>query len=96
MGAATSEPRAAWDAAHQSYRDKRAEYEAMPLGTPGEDEAVTVWMEAMDYLIEKVPAPDGEALAIKIELAATREVEMYPEWIAAFAADARRLCPEGR
>lgn len=45
----------------------------------------------MDHLIENVPAPDGEALAVKIELAATRDIPMHDEWIAAFAADARRL-----
>lgn len=91
MNATTVNPRAVWDEAHRSYLDKRAEYEAIPLGTAGEDEAVNVWMEAMDHLIEKVPAPDGEALAIKIELAATRDIPMYDQWIAAFAADARRL-----
>lgn len=88
--------RAAWNAAHQSYLDKRAHFEAMPIGTPEENGALDAWVAAMNHLIENVPAPDGEALAIKIELAATREIEMYPEWIAAFAADARRLYAEGR
>lgn len=87
--------RAAWNAAHQSYLDKRAHFEAMPIGTPGEDAACGVWVEAMNDLIV-TPAPDGEALATKIELAASREIEMGPEWIAAFVADARRLCPEVR
>lgn len=86
----------AWRLAHQSYLDKRAHFEAMPIGTPEENVALDAWVAAMNHLIENAPAPDGEALAIKIELAATREIEMYPEWIAAFAADARRLCPEGR
>ena len=50
----------------------------------------------MDHLIQNVPAPDGEALAVKLELAGSREIEFPDEWIAAFAADARRLHAEGR
>lgn len=88
--------RTAFEAAHRSYLDKFAHFEALPMGDPTENAALDAWIEAMDHLIEKVPAPDGEALAIKIELAATRGIEMYEDWIAAFAADARRLCPEGR
>lgn len=91
MEGTTTNPRAAFDAAHRAYTDAFAHFEAMPLGDDRENAALDKWVAAMDHLIENVPAPDGEALAIKIELAATRDIPMYDEWIAAFAADARRL-----
>lgn len=87
--------REAWNTAHQAYLTARAYFEAIPIGTPSEDAALDVWVEAMNHLIENVPSPDGEALAIKIELAASREIELYDEWVAALAADARRLHAEG-
>ncbi len=89
------ERRQAWNTAHQAYLTARAYFEAIPIGTPSEDAALDVWVEAMNHLIENVPSPDGEALAIKIELAASREIELYDEWVAALAADARRLHAEG-
>lgn len=90
---AADNPRAAFEAAHQAYIDAFAHFEDLPIGDPGETAALDAWIAAMDHVIEDVPAPDGEALAVKIELAATRDIEMYPEWIAAFTADARRLSP---
>lgn len=91
MADTISNPRAAFEAAYRAYTDAFAHFEALPMGDPGEGAALDKWVGAMDHLIENVPAPDGEALAIKIELAATRDIPMYDEWIAAFAADARRL-----
>ena len=90
-----TQARAAWDAAHAAYTDARAHFEALPIGTPDEDAACDVWLEAMDHLIENVPSPNGKALAIKIELAASRDIPFHPEWTAAIAADARRLHAEG-
>jgi len=89
-------PRAAFEAAHKACLDALAYFEALPVSDPGEAAALDAWLKAMDNVIENVPAPDGEALAVKIELAASREIEMYPQWIAAFTADARRLDAEGR
>lgn len=87
--------RTAWDAAHAAYTNARARFEALPIGTPDEDAACDVWVEAMDRLIEDVPSPNGKALAIKVELAASRDIPFHPEWTAAIAADARRLHAEG-
>ncbi|KQM28768.1 MULTISPECIES: hypothetical protein [unclassified Sphingomonas] len=87
--------RAAWEAAHTAYTEARAHFEALPISTPDEDAACDVWVEAMDRLIEDVPAPNGKALAIKVELAASRDIPFHPEWTAAIAADARRLHAEG-
>lgn len=95
MDTSTSNTRAVFEAAHRAYADAFAHFEALPVGDPGEGAALDAWIAAMDYLIENVPAPDGEALAVKIELATTRDIPMYPEWIAAFTADARRLSPMG-
>lgn len=91
MEATTPHPRAAFEAAYKAYTDAFAYFEALPVGDDRENAALDTWIAAMDHLIENVPAPDGEALAVKIELAATRDIPMYDEWIAAFAADARRL-----
>ncbi len=68
----------------------------MPLGHPDEDAAIEACCEAMDYLIEKVPSPDGQALALKIEIARPRceGFGMFDEYLDAFAADARRLSGE--
>lgn len=96
MGDSNRDTRAAWDTARKGYDDARARFDALPIGTPDEDAACDVWVNAMDHLIANVPAPDGEALAIKIELAATRDIQLPDEWLEAFAADARRLFTEGR
>ncbi|MEN2747791.1 hypothetical protein [Sphingomonas sp. T9W2] len=96
MNAITSHPRAAFEAAHKAYTDAFAYFEALPVGDDRENAALDRWIAAMDHLIENVPAPDGEALAVKIELAATRDIPMYDEWIAAFAADARRMTMKDR
>lgn len=87
--------RSAWADAYAGYADARARFEALPIGTPDEDAACYVWVEAMGRLIEDVPAPNGKALAIKVELAASRDIPFHPEWTAAIAADARRLHAEG-
>lgn len=93
MDVTTPHPRGAFEAAHKAYTEAFAYFEGLPMGDPGEAAALDAWIAAMDHVIANVPAPDGEALAVKIELAATRDIEMYPEWIAAFTADARRLSP---
>lgn len=87
--------RTAWDEAHAAYTEARAHFETLPIGDPADDAACNVWLEAMDHLIEDVPAPGGGALAIKVELAASRDIPFHPEWTAAIAADARRLHAEG-
>lgn len=90
-----TQARAAWDAAHTAYTDARAHFEALPIGDSADDAASDVWLEAMDHLIENVPAPNGKALAIKVELAASRDIPFHPEWTAAIATDARCLHAEG-
>jgi hypothetical protein len=87
----------AWDEAFADYQAKRAFSDAMPLGTPNEDDAVDAYCRAMDHLIEEVPAPHTEALAIKIELAMERYERscMPDEVLAAWLADARALAVRG-
>lgn len=86
----------AWDQALADYRTKRAFSDAMPLGTPNEDDAVDAFCRAMDHLIEKVPAPHAEALAIKLELVIERFDGDLPTWAqTALLADARALATRG-
>lgn len=85
----------AWNIAYRAVTDAQARFEAMPIGTAEETAACDAWTDAMDQLIERVPAPSGKALAIKIELAASREIPFFPQWVAAIAADARRFDAEG-
>lgn len=87
--------REAWQVAYLTVTEAQARFEAMPVGTPEEDAACDAWVNAMDHLIERVPAPSGKALAIKVELAASRDIPFFPQWVAAIAADARRLHVEG-
>jgi hypothetical protein len=87
--------REAWDVAYRAVTDAQAHFEAMPIGTAEETAACDAWTDAMDRLIERVPAPSGKALAIKVELAASRDIPFFPQWVAAIATDARRLDAEG-
>jgi hypothetical protein len=80
---------AAWDVALADYRAKRSHSDAMPLGAPGEDDAVDAYCAAMDHLINKVPAPTLAAVVLKLELAVEREtIDGYDE---ALLADLRRF-----
>src|SRR3546814_9091597 len=56
-----------WDAALAIYSTKRAASDAMRDDAEGVDEAVDAYCEAMDYLIEKVPAPNLQTLFPKSE-----------------------------
>lgn len=80
-------------AALARYRELRAISDAMPLGHPDEDAAIDAYCEAMDHLIERTPSPNGEALALKTEMARARFADdiMFEEYMDAFLADARRL-----
>jgi len=59
----------AWQGALNEYERLRAESDAMPLGTEGEDAAVDAYCAAMDHLIINVAAPDFSALRHKFDLA---------------------------
>lgn len=82
----------AWRAALATYRAKRAYSDALPLGHPEEDNAIDAYCEAFDQLME-TPAPTGDALALKIEMAHQRcdGLGFFDNYIIALAADARRL-----
>ena len=82
-----------WELAMAFYLAKRVHSDMLPPGTPGEDEAVDAYCEAMDYLVLKVPAPDGHALATKLRLAQDRWADfiMPDTWLETFIADAERL-----
>ncbi len=86
--------REAWEAAHRAYLNARALFDATPLDdSPQEVALLDAWCDALDHLIENAPAPDGKALATKLELIGDRAFN--EKWIPAFAADARRLHAEG-
>lgn len=86
--------RITWGEARQNLRDATDGYEAVK-GTPFADAAADAEGVALDYLIEKVPAPDGCALADKIVIAMERadpfEGALFADHAAAILADARRL-----
>lgn len=92
-GAMRRERRQAWNTAHQAYLSARAYFDALPMDAPDESAALDAWCDALDHLIENVPAPDGNALAIKLEMIGDRVFS--EKWIPAFVADARRLHAEG-
>src|SRR3546814_4130099 len=79
-----------WDAALAIYSTKRAASDAMRDAAEGVDEAVDAYCEAMDYLIEKVPAPNLQALFAKIEMAHSRSadfVSMFDDHQTGIATD---------
>lgn len=82
-----------WELAMAFYLAKRVHSDMIPLGTPGEDEALDAYCEAMDYLVLKIPSPDGKALAAKLRLAKERwaDLIMPDAWLDTFIADAERL-----
>lgn len=86
-----------WDRALADYQAKRAASDTMPLGTPNEDDAVDAYCEAMDYLINEVPAPDIAAVRVKLELAFARcaDFGFSEDYQEAILADLRRLGREG-
>lgn len=83
----------AWGRALREYHQLKAASDAMPIRSPGEDEAVDAYCAAMDRLLKEVPAPDVEAAALKLELALERfNHSGLPEDVgAAIVADLRRL-----
>lgn len=83
---------AAWSAALTTYQTKRAAADALPLGSPGEDEAVDAYCEAMDRLVD-LPAPDAAALSLKLDLTKNRweDFSIPEEWWEALCVDIRRL-----
>ena len=86
--------RTGWDRAYGVYTRARAYSDGLPDGDPAEDRAVDSYCAAMDRVIA-APAPDLEALAVKIDF--MRERECYADdWLEISAADARRLHAEGR
>lgn len=63
----TSSP-SAWDEAVAAERAARSALNAAPVGSPNDDELAGAWEQAIDHLIDDVPAPDVDALAIKLRL----------------------------
>ncbi|KQM98753.1 hypothetical protein [Sphingomonas sp. Leaf25] len=87
--------REAWKVAHKAQTDARACLDALPFDHPDEVAVLEAWLSATARLIEDTPAPNGKALAIKVELATSDDIPLAPGWGAAIAADARRLHAEG-
>ena len=87
------ERRVAWDTALAEYQRLRAISDAIPLGTPGEDEAVDTYAAVMDQLIITTPAPDFDAVLLKMDLAKERSEGFAhcEEYATAIRADVERL-----
>lgn len=91
---------AAFRIAERADREASDHYAKVKPGDPAEpailsalDSAIDAWSDTMDALIEKAPAPDLAAVAMKIEIAESRtngEPLLEAHW-AAIKADIRRL-----
>jgi hypothetical protein len=88
-----STPRDVWAAALADFQAKRAIVAALPAGSDDEDNCVAAENAAIDYLIEKVRAPDTAAMRFKSELIAERfdGFESPAEVFEALVADAIHL-----
>jgi len=83
-----------WEAALADYQTKRAICIAMPLDAADADDAVEISCQAMDHLIEKVPAPSVAAIGTKLRLAKERSEDfegIFDEHWAGIMADIDRL-----
>ena len=91
--AAPEEHRVAWDAALAEYQRLKAVFDDMPPGTDGEDEANEASLDALDRLIINTPAPDFDALLLKMDAAQERcqDIPFLEEYAAAIRADVERL-----
>lgn len=80
------------------YQRLRSISDAIPLGTPGEDDAVDTYVAVMDQLIITTPAPDFDAVLLKMDLAKERSEGFAhcEEYAAAIRADVERLNQGGR
>jgi len=84
-----------WDVALADYEAKPTACNAMPIGTEGEDEAVDAYCQAMDFLIESVPAETVEQLKVKIDLALERASAfegIFDDHKAGIVSDLERMC----
>lgn len=94
--AAAAIPReAAWAAALNDWEIKQAVIDAWPLGTEGEDDLLEAACGAMDHLIENVPAPGPDELALKLRLGLDRAADfvetLFDGHAEAIAADFARI-----
>jgi len=96
--AAPEEHRTTWDAALAEYHRLKAIFDDMPSGSDGEDEANEASLDALDTLIVDTPAPDFDALLLKMDMAQERceGFSFSDEYAAAIRADVERLKQGGR
>ncbi|MGW8135554.1 hypothetical protein ACWGNZ_07935 [Sphingomonas zeae] len=87
------ERRTAWDAALAEYHRLKAIFDDMPSCTDGGDEANEASLDALDKLIVDTPAPDFDALLLKMDMAQERceGFSFSEEYAAAIRADVERL-----
>jgi hypothetical protein len=88
---------AAWKLALTDFRAKLEFEQGIPADDPRSDLAVLEMCNAMDHLIENVPAPDASAVNIKLELARERSADMlvlFEDHRNAIIRDLRRLAGE--
>ncbi|KTW13559.1 hypothetical protein [Sphingomonas sanguinis] len=90
---APEEYRTAWDAALAEYKRLKAIFDDMPSGSDSEDEANEASLDALDTLIVDTPAPDFDALQLKMDMAQERcqDIPFSDEYAAAIRADVERL-----
>lgn len=91
--AAGPAPIPTFDAAYAEYLAKRAYSDALAGDTNHDDAATDAYCQAMDFLIEQVPAPTVAALRVKIGLAheRTKDLELFDGYWTAIIADLDRL-----
>jgi hypothetical protein len=86
-----------WERALAKYVGLREISNGLSDDSPDVDSAVDEYCEAMDHLIENVPAPHAKAVKIKLELALERAsgfVAMMPSHQSAIFTDITRLGSE--
>lgn len=87
----------AWSAALADFNLKRDFERSLPIDDSMGDDAVEAMCIAMDHLIEEVPAPDLDALKLKLQLAHERAAAfetLFGDHRNAILADMRRLAGE--
>ena len=85
--------RSDFEAGLAEYRAKRAYSDMTPDDDDEADRNVDAYCESMDFLVEKIPAPDIAAVITKFELSIERwdGFELHENYARALLADLKRL-----
>lgn len=85
--------RSDFEAGLAEYRAKRTISDMTPTDHEDADRNVDTYCESMDFLVEKIPAPDIAAVITKFELSIERwdGFELHENYAGAILADLKRL-----